>query len=216
MTTNDKSQVAPAAKQAQTGSEKRGLRGRDLINIGIFTAIYFVLNFICMLLGGFHPALWVFMPALIALVAGIPYMLMCAKVQKPGAVLIMGVITALIYFVTGMFTPFILLLMIACCVIAEVVRAATKYESFWGNALSYAVFGLGMCGSPLPIWTMRDAFFEQIQSQGMSAEYVGTLAAITGDVMLPVMVVATFACGFVGALIARALFRKHFEKAGLV
>ena len=105
MTTNDKSQVAPAAKQAQTGSEKRGLRGRDLINIGIFTAIYFVLNFICMLLGGFHPALWVFMPALIALVAGIPYMLMCAKVQKPGAVLIMGVITALIYFVTGMFTP---------------------------------------------------------------------------------------------------------------
>lgn len=216
MTTNDKSQVAPAAKQAQTGSEKRGLRGRDLINIGIFTAIYFVLNFICMLLGGFHPALWVFMPALIALVAGIPYMLMCAKVQKPGAVLIMGVITALIYFVTGMFTPFILLLMIVCCVIAEVVRAATKYESFWGNALSYAVFGLGMCGSPLPIWTMRDAFFEQIQSQGMSAEYVGALAAITGDVMLPVMVIATFACGFVGALIARALFRKHFEKAGLV
>lgn len=216
MATNDNAQAHPAAKQTKAGGEKKGLRGRDLINIGIFTAIYFVLNFICMLLGGFHPALWVFMPALIALIAGTPYMLMCAKAQKLGAVLIMGIITALIYFVTGMFTPFILILMIACCVVAEVIRAASKYQSFWGNAFSYAVFGLGMCGSPLPIWTMRDAFFEQIQSQGMSAEYVSTLAAITGDVMLPIMIVATFACGFVGALIARTLFRKHFEKAGLV
>lgn len=118
MTNNDNTQPSSDIKQMKTRSEKRGLRGRDLINIGIFTAIYFVLNFICMLLGGFHPVLWVFMPALIALVAGTPYILMCAKVQKLGAVLIMGVITALIYFVTGMFTPFILLLMIACCVIA--------------------------------------------------------------------------------------------------
>lgn len=202
--------------QSKAKQGGKGLRGRDLINIGIFTAIYFVLNFICMVLGGFHPALWVFMPALIALVSGTLYMLMCAKVPKVGAVLIMGVITALIYFVTGMFTPFIIALMLVCCVIAEAIRAATKYKSFWGDTFSFAVFGLGMCGSPLPIWTMRDAFFEQIQSQGMSAEYVVTLASITGDFMLPVMFVATFACGIVGALIARALFRKHFVKAGLV
>lgn len=201
---------------SKTNGSGKGLRGRDLINIGIFTAIYFVLNFICMVLGGFHPALWIFMPALIALVSGTPYMLMCAKVHKVGAVLIMGVITALIYFVTGMFTPFIIALMLVCCVIAEAIRAATKYKSFWGDTFSFAVFGLGMCGSPLPIWTMRDAFFEQIQSQGMSAEYVATLASITGDFMLPVMFIATFTCGIVGALIARALFRKHFAKAGLV
>ena len=213
----DSAKHTPTNAASVTGNSKsRGMRGRDLINIGIFTAIYFVLNFVCMLLGGFHPALWVFMPALIALIAGTPFMLMCAKVQKMGAVLIMGIITALIYFVTGMFTPFIVILMLLCCVIAEAIRAATKYKSFWGDAFAYAVFGLGMCGSPLPIWTMRDAFFEQIQSQGMSAEYVSTLASITGDAMLPVMFIATFACGIVGSLIARALFRKHFEKAGLV
>lgn len=214
--TDQPSNQQSTAVQPKSGQEKKGLRGRDLVNIGIFTAIYFVLNFICMLLGGFHPALWVFMPALIALIAGTPYMLMCAKVQKVGAVLIMGIITALVYFVTGMFTPFIIILMLVCCVIAEAIRAATKFKSFWGDAFSYAVFGLGMCGSPLPIWTMRDVFFEQIQSQGMSAEYVATLASITGDAMLPVMLIATFACGIVGALIARALFRKHFVKAGLV
>lgn len=196
--------------------DKKGLRGRDLINIGIFTAIYFVINFVFMLLGGFHPALWVFMPAFIALFSGTPYMLMCAKVPKFGAVLIMGLIVALLYFVTGMFTPFIIVLMLVFCLVAELIRFATKYKSFWGNAVSFAFFGLGMCGSPLPIWIMRDSFFAQIQSQGMSPEYVQTLAAITGDYMLPLMVVATFACGIVGALIAKVLFRKHFEKAGLV
>ena len=201
---------SPKSKQSKT------LRGRDLISIGIFTAIYFVLNFICMLLGGLHPALWIFMPALIALITGIPYMLMCSKVSKFGAVLIMGIITALLYFVTGMFTPFIVVLMLICCLVAELIRYATKYNSFWGNTISFAIFSLGMCGSPLPIWTMRESFFAQIESQGMSAEYVTTLASLTGDYMLPVMVIATFVCGIVGALIAKALFRKHFVKAGLV
>ncbi|MFR1637766.1 MAG: MptD family putative ECF transporter S component [Eggerthellaceae bacterium] len=44
---------------------------RDLINIGIFTAIYFVIQFVFMLCGGIHPALWVFMLALDELFAGI-------------------------------------------------------------------------------------------------------------------------------------------------
>ena len=99
------SSVASTASPAPSPSEGKVLKGRDLINIGIFTAIYFVIQFVFMLCGGIHPALWVFMPALDGLFAGIPFMLMCAKVQKPGAVVIMGLIVALIYFATGMFTP---------------------------------------------------------------------------------------------------------------
>ncbi|MFR4803913.1 MAG: MptD family putative ECF transporter S component [Eggerthellaceae bacterium] len=86
------SSVASTASPAPSPSEGKVLKGRDLINIGIFTAIYFVIQFVFMLCGGIHPALWVFMPALDGLFAGIPFMLMCAKVQKPGAVVIMGLI----------------------------------------------------------------------------------------------------------------------------
>ena len=43
------------------------LKGKDLITIGIFSAIYFVINFIFMLLSGFHPMIWILMPAFIAL-----------------------------------------------------------------------------------------------------------------------------------------------------
>ena len=71
------------------------LTGKDLINIGIFTAIYFVLSFIGMFLA-IIPVLWIIMPGIIAILAGIPFMLLCAKVQKPGVPLLMGLITGLL------------------------------------------------------------------------------------------------------------------------
>ena len=64
------SSVASTASPAPSPSEGKVLKGRDLINIGIFTAIYFVIQFVFMLCGGIHPALWVFMPALDGLFAG--------------------------------------------------------------------------------------------------------------------------------------------------
>lgn len=66
-------------------STDKKLKGKDLITIGIFSAIYFVINFAFMLLGGIHPVLWMLMPGFIAVFAGIPFMLMVAKVQKLGA-----------------------------------------------------------------------------------------------------------------------------------
>ena len=49
-------------------STDKKLRGKDLITIGIFSAIYFVINFAFMLLGGIHPVLWMLMPGFIAVV----------------------------------------------------------------------------------------------------------------------------------------------------
>lgn len=209
-------QANVGASAQQDSAAGTALKGRDLISVGIYSAIYFVLNFACMLISGFHPLIWIFMPALIAVLTGIPFILMCVKVPKFGGALIMGLITSLIYFATGTFTPFIVGLMLVMCLIAEGIRYATHYLSFKGNVVAFAFFGLGMCGSPLPIWIMRDSFFAQISAQGMPADYVSTLAAVTGDFMLPVMFIATFVCGFVGAFIAKGLFKKHFEKAGLV
>ena len=65
--------------------KSRGMSGKDVITVGIFSAIYFVINFAFMLLGGLHPLLWILMPGFIALFTGIPYLMMCAKVQKVGS-----------------------------------------------------------------------------------------------------------------------------------
>ena len=171
-------------------AKSRGMSGKDVITVGIFSAIYFVINFAFMLLGGLHPLLWILMPGFIALFTGIPYLMMCAKVQKVGSVLLMGLITGLIYYVTGQFTVVIL--------------------------VSFVLFSVGMVGSPLPIWLMREDFLRQITEQGMPADYVNTLAALSSNGMLIVLFLAPVVGAVIGGILARAMFRKHFEKAGLV
>lgn len=192
------------------------LKGKDLITIGIFSAIYFVINFIFMLAGGIHPVIWMLMPGNIAVFAGIPYMLMTAKVQKTGAVFLMGIITGLIYFATGQFTVVILISMVIGCGLAELVRYLSKYNSFKGNSLSYIFFSYGMVGSPLPIWLFKASFLAQIQDQGMPADYVEAVKAVSSNYMLIVLFVAPLVGSIIGIFIAKGLFKKHFKKAGIV
>ena len=40
-------------------TQKKGMTGKDIITVGIFSAIYFVINFAFMLLSGLHPLLWI-------------------------------------------------------------------------------------------------------------------------------------------------------------
>lgn len=192
------------------------LRGKDLITIGIFSAIYFVLNFICMLISGLHPLVWILMPMNIAIVTGIPFLLLCAKVQKFGAVLIMGIITGLIYYVTGQFTVILLITFGCACLLAEAVRAMGKYRGAKVNTAAFALFSLGMTGSPLPIWVMRSSFLEQIREQGMAEDYITALERVSSPLMLMVMFAAAIAGALLGAFLARKMFKKHFEKAGMV
>lgn len=192
------------------------LSGRDLITIGIFSAIYFVLNLAAMITG-FVPVLWLLLPGIAGIVTGIPFLLMTSKVRKPGAVLIMGAITALLYFVTGQFTVLLLITFAIACILSEVYRAVTKYDSsFTHMSLAFVIFCYGMLGSPLAIWVYKDSFLTQIQQNGMSAEYVQSLSGLISTPMLIALCISPIVGGVIGALIAKGLFRKHFQKAGMV
>lgn len=192
------------------------LTGRDLITIGIFSAIYFVLNFAAMITG-FVPVLWLLLPGVAGILTGIPFMLMESKVRKPGAILIMGAITALLYFVTGQFTVLLLITFAVACILSEVYRAITKYDNnFIHMTISFIIFCYGMLGSPMAIWVYKDSFLAQIQQNGMSAEYVQSLSGLISTPMFIGLCVSPIIGGLVGAMIAKGLFRKHFRKAGIV
>lgn len=124
--------------------ESRKLSGRDLITIGIFSAIYFVLNLAAMFTG-FVPVLWLLLPGVTGIVTGIPFLLMTSKVRKPGAVLIMGTITALLYFVTGQFTVLLLITFAIACVLSELYRAVTKYDNSFTHMMISFVFSVMEC-----------------------------------------------------------------------
>lgn len=195
--------------------KNKKLYGKDLITIGIYTAIYFVINFAFML-AGMIPVMWILMPALIALFTGIPYMMICLKVQKPGAIFIMGAITVLIYYATGQFTTVILATFAIGCILAEIARKVLGYESFKGNTLSFAFFSFGMLGSPLPIWLFKESFFKHIAEVGMPPEYIKTLNQFTSPYVLASIIILIPICSILGALIAKNVLKKRFSKAGIL
>lgn len=64
------------------------LQGKDLINIGIFTAIYFIVIFAAASIG-FIPIFIPLISVIVPLVGGIPMMLFFSKIKKFGMLTIM-------------------------------------------------------------------------------------------------------------------------------
>ena len=196
-------------------NQNRKLTGKDVIAIGIYSAIYFVMNFAAMMTG-FIPLLWILLAGTAAILTGIPFLLMAVKVPKPGAVLIMGFITAFLYFATGQFTVLILITMLLACVLSEGYRYITKYVLKFRNlAVTFILFSYGMVGSPLALFVYRESFLAQI-SETMSRKYVAAISSYITTPMLILLLVSPIAGGFLGALIAKGIFKKHLKKAGIV
>ena len=64
--------------------DKSKLNGKDLISIGIFTAVYFILNLLIAAAMGFIPLVNMMIPFASSLVLGIPMMLYFSKIKKFG------------------------------------------------------------------------------------------------------------------------------------
>ncbi len=196
-------------------SQNRKLTGKDVIAIGIYSAIYFVMNFAAMITG-FIPLFWILLAGTAAILTSIPFLLMAVKVPKPGAVLIMGFITAFLYFITGQFTVLILITMLIACVLSETYRYITKYALKFRNlVVAFILFSYGMVGSPLALFVYRESFLAQI-SETMSRKYVVAISSYITTPMLILLLVSPIVGGLLGALIAKGIFKKHFEKAGIV
>lgn len=77
----------------------------DLISIGVFTALYFVLVTIATfasvaIFPGFNN---VVLPAFCALISGCVYTLLVVKLQKFGGISVMGIVMGLFFMISGHF-----------------------------------------------------------------------------------------------------------------
>ena len=116
------------------------LKGRDLINVGIYTAIYFVIMMAVAMLGMipiFLPLLSVIVPIL----GGIPFMLFLTKVKKPGMIFIMAIVMGIMMLLTGM-GPWPILTSAIAGVIAELIVRSGEYKSLTKGILGYGVFSM--------------------------------------------------------------------------
>lgn len=71
---------------------RKGLSVKDLVTTGIFTALLFIFTMVGGVFFATNPVLTFYMPAGSALLCGLIYLLMVAKVQKRWSLTIMGVL----------------------------------------------------------------------------------------------------------------------------
>ena len=171
-------------------NSRRGMGGRDVITVGIFSAIYFAINFAFMLLGGLHPLLLDFDAGLYRPVhrhpipddvrqgaeggfspADGPYHradLLRHRPVHPG-------------------NPGLL-----CHCLRPGGTGPWLYPLYQhpGKPCVLRPVLPGHGGLSAAIWLMREDFLRQITEQGMPADYVNTLAALSSSSMLVVLFLA--------------------------
>lgn len=195
--------------------KKKRLGVKDLITVGIFTAIIMVVEFACGMLGFIHPYIVASYVIMIPLVGCIPMMLFYTKVEKFGMITIMSVLLAIMMFVLGMGylgAPLIIL----AGVIADLIAKSGSYKSFKKTVISYGVFCLWICANYFPVVITADSYRQGLLEGGYSAEYCDNLFRAVNYKTIAVLLVICFVFGCIGACIGKAVVKKHFEKAGIV
>lgn len=196
--------------------DEKKLKTKDLVNIGIFSAIYMVLSILVMVTAIFSPILWLLWPAITGIICNFIYMLLVSKVPKPGTAFLLIAITGIIYFVTGECTWVIVASCVVSGILAEFMRKIMGYKNPKSEIISSGIICIGLIGSPLPMWLFQESYMKSIIEMGMDPEYVGKLQTLISIPTLIGVVVAAFAGGVVGAYIGKAIFKKRFEKAGII
>ena len=187
------------------------LQGKDLMTIGIYSAIYFIIVFAVAMLG-FIPIMMPMLCIFVPLLAGIPFMLFLTKVKKFGMIWIMSIIMGILILLTGM-AQYALIIGFFTGLIADLIYKSGNYQSASKAVLTCGVFSIWVFGNFIPIFFDKEAYWSTRQSFG--EEYITTLNQITPAWLSPILLVATFVCGIIGGLIGRAVLKKHFEKAGI-
>lgn len=190
---------------------KKGLGVKDLVTVGIFSALFLVFA----LVGGIsfapNPVLTFYMPVGSALLCGPVYLLMLAKVKKRWAASILGAILCIVWFVTGMHWAMALGYLVVG-VAADFVAGAGEYKSKMMNSVSYIVISLGGTASYLVFFANPDGWAKTMLGNGTEQSYIDTMHE-TGSVWI--MLVGTVLAAAVSAFVGCKMLRKQFEKSGI-
>lgn len=188
------------------------LKIKDLVTIGIFAVIYFAMMFGIGMMG-MIPILFLVYPTVLGIFTGLVVMLFMAKVQKPLALFIFGMITPLVMFAMG-HTYIVFVHALVVMVLAELIRRIGDYNSFKYNMLSFAVFNTWICGSLMQMLLAKEKYIEM--SMMMGKDYVDTLERLITYPHMAIVYLGAIIGAIIGAYIGKALLKKHFEKAGII
>ena len=196
-------------------NQKNTKSSRGAIAAGLFIALYLVtyviIGAICMPVA----VLFLLMPELVAFFAAPIYHTMLTKAPGWISIFLAAVIPSLFLIATG-HIPIAPLVAVPAGLIAVLLAKKGQYKSFKWNTISHMVFSLNVFGGFLPIWFMREYFFQRTLKGGMSQAFVDTVRLLTPWWGLLVMMIATALFSLLGSLFTKKVLHKRLEKAGIV
>ncbi len=195
-------------------TNKKGLTVKDLVTVGIFTALFLVFALIGGIFFAPNPVLTFYMPVGSALLCGPVYLLLLAKVQKRWAVTILGAILCIVWFVTGMHWAMALGYLVMG-ILADLAAGAGQYRSKKINSLSYILLSLGGTGSYLVFFADPDGWASTMLGNGTEQTYIDAMRSAGTGWILAVMLAGTVLAAAVSALVGCKMLKKQFEKAGI-
>ena len=196
------------------GENNMKLKSKDLILIGIFTALLYAVSMLTAFVA-VVPVGTIISGAVYALLAAPIYMLYISKIKKPFVITITGIFCSLMGLMS--FTKIsIALITFVFFVLADVIASIKKYQSYKFNTISYLVFSLWTLGIQGAYWYMQDFMVEFSLSSGMEQSWLDTMVKLATPLNFVIMVLTTLVCAYIGTLFAKLMFKKHFKKAGIV
>lgn len=187
---------------------------RDLINIGIFAALYTVLSFAASMLGIISPPMMIVSTGVAIVIGAVPFMLFLTRVRHLGMITVFALISGALYVLMG--TLLIgLLLMMGLALIAEAIVWAGRYRSTVAGVLAYAVFSVWFLGPVLPLVYAREDYLNMPGLQSAGTDYVAGVDALFSTPVIIALGVGCAVCGLVGGALGARLLRTHFLRAGL-
>lgn len=190
------------------------LQAKDLINVGLFTVLYFVLGCCVAIPIGFVPIFLPILGALWTLITGIPFMLFTTRVKKFGMVTLMAILSGVLMGFTGMGywgVP----VGVVSGLAGDFIMKSGNYKSAAKNLLGYAVFSLWMIGTYIPMYFMVEQSYQSFVD-GFGEEYANRVMSVMPTWSLILVVAGIFVCALLGGLLGKTVLKKHFAKAGIV
>ncbi|UZJ40540.1 MptD family putative ECF transporter S component [Prosthecochloris sp. SCSIO W1101] len=194
---------------------KERLDAKDLISIGVFSAVIVVLIFVGGVFFAINPALTFWTPAACALLPGPVFLLLVAKVRKRGVIAICGLVVGLVMFVTGMFWG-IAVSYVVLGAVGDVIAGSGKYRSLSRNAVAYILFSLSFCTSYIVFFMNRSYWLSSMMEKTVDGAYFELMIAAAREWVLPAMIVVTILSALLSVLVGRRLLTRQFKKAGIV
>lgn len=189
------------------------IQAKDLISLGLFTVLYFVLGCCVAIPIGFVPVFLPVLGALWTLITGIPFMLYAVRVKKFGLVTIMAILSGLLMGLTGM-GYWGILTGAVFGLLGDLILKSGEYRSAKKTILGYGVFSLWMVGTYIPMYFIVEQSRADFAAS-FGEEYADKVMSVMPMWSLILVVAGIFVFAILGGLLGKAVLKKHFVKAGI-